>query len=213
MVNLWGYWRSSAAYRVRIALNLKNIAYQDKFIHLAKGEQFQADFEKVNPQHLLPVLELEQSDGPHLLRQSMAILEYLEETRPEPPLLPADPLKRAEVRASANMVACDIHPLNNLRILKYLRAELGHDDDAVNTWYRHWVVLGFDALEALIEDGGYCHGGAPSLADVCLMPQIFNARRFNVDVTSYPKIAAVEKTCGALEAFAKAHPSNQPDAE
>lgn len=207
---LWGYFRSSAAYRVRIALNFKGLAYDNRFVHLARGDQFSPEFHAVNPQEVLPVLELD--DGARL-RQSMAILEWLEETHPEPPLLPGDRLARAEVRATANIVACDVHPINNLRILKYLRGPLGQNDDAVNTWYRHWVMLAFEAIEELIGTDGYCHGGRPSLADVCLVPQIFNARRFNVDMDPYPRVRAVEEVCGALPAFAAAHPSLQPDAE
>jgi len=210
MLTLWGYYRSSAAYRLRIALNHKAIPYTQKYVHLAKGEQGADAFRSMNPQGLLPVLELE--DGTRLT-QSMAILEYLDEVHPTPALLPADPVKRAKIRAVADIIACDIHPIDNLRVLKYLRGPLQQDDAAVNAWYVHWVKLGFDAIEELIEGKGYCFGGAVSLADVCLLPQIYNAHRFKLSLQSYPKIRSVEETCGAATAFAEAHPSAQDDAE
>ena len=210
MPTLWGYFRSSAAYRLRIALNLKGIAYKDKFIHLAKGEQASDDFKAVNPQMLVPVLETD--DGDQLV-QSMAILEYLEETHPDPALLPGDAIQRARIRAIADIIACDIHPIDNLRILKYLKGPLGQDQDAVNTWYVHWVKLGFDAIEPAIEGGGFCFGAQATIADVCLMPQLYNAHRFNVAMDAYPKIQAVETHCQNIAAFADAHPSNQADAE
>lgn len=217
MITLWGYFRSSAAYRLRIALNLKGIPYEQKSVHLAKGEHLAETFRALNPQALVPVAEITDATGLHLLIQSMAILEYLEEIYPSPALLPADPILRAKARAAADVVACDVHPLNNLRVLKYLRGPLALGEDAVNAWYRHWVVEGFNAIEALIEAkpdrAGFCFANAPSLADICLMPQIYNAHRFKVDLTPYPKIRAVEAGCGALKAFADAHPSAQPDAE
>jgi maleylacetoacetate isomerase len=209
---LWGYFRSSAAYRVRIAFNVKGISHEHRFVHLAKGEQGGRDFAEVNPQALVPVLETEEGGERAFLAQSMAILEYLEETHREPPLLPGNALRRAKIRAAANMVACDIHPLNNLRVLKYLKHSLGHDQEAIDTWYRHWVVLGFEALEKTIEGSAFCFGDQPTLADVCLMPQIYNARRFEVALDPYPKIRAVEARCAALAAFADAHPDKQPDA-
>ncbi|MBZ0218080.1 MAG: maleylacetoacetate isomerase [Fimbriimonadaceae bacterium] len=210
MLTLWGYFRSSAAYRLRIALNYKNIPHRHKYVHLAKGEQSRAEFLRVNPQGLLPVLELE--DGQQLT-QSMAILEYLEETCPEPAILPGDAVARAYVRSVADIIACDIHPIDNLRVLKYLRGPLGQDDETVNNWYRHWVRLGFDAIEELIDGDGYCFDGRVSLADICLVPQIFNAQRFKLSLDSYPKIKSVEEVCGALKAFADAHPDAQEDAE
>jgi len=210
MPTLWGYFRSSAAYRLRIALNLKGITYQDKFIHLAKGEQASEDFAAINPQKLLPVFETDNGDQ---LVQSMAVLEYLEEAHPEPALISGDAVHRAKIRAIANIIACDIHPINNLRILKYLKAPLGHDQEEVNTWYVHWVKLGFDAIESAIEGDGFCFGEAPTLADVCLMPQLYNAHRFNVPMGAYPKITSVEAKCQNIAAFADAHPSSQADAE
>lgn len=210
MLTLWGYFRSSAAYRLRIAMNYKGIPYQQKYVHLAKGEQGAPEFMAVNPQGLLPVLELE--DGQHLT-QSMAILEYLEEINPEPAILPKDAVARTKVRAVADIIACDIHPIDNLRVLKYLRGPLAQGDEAVNTWYRHWVKLGFDAIEDLIEGGGYCFGGGVSLADICLLPQLYNAHRFKLSLDSYPKIKSVEDVCGSLKPFADAHPGVQQDAE
>ncbi len=210
MPTLWGYFRSSAAYRLRIAMNLKGIDYQDRFVHLAKGEQGSDEFAAVNPQMLVPVFET--NDGDRLV-QSMAILEYLEETHPEPALLPGGAVQRARIRAVADIIACDIHPIDNLRILKYLKGPLGHDQDKVDTWYVHWVKLGFDAIEPAIEGGGFCFGEQATLADVCLMPQLYNAHRFNVPMDAYPKIQAVEAHCQNIAAFADAHPLSQADAE
>ena len=210
MLTLWGYFRSSAAYRLRIAMNYKGIPYQQNYVHLAKGEQAAPEFIAVNPQGLLPVLELE--DGQHLT-QSMAILEYIEETYSEPAILPVDAIARTKVRAVADIIACDIHPIDNLRVLKYLRGPLGQEDEAVNTWYRHWVKLGFDAIEELIDGKGYCFGNQVSLADICLLPQLYNAHRFKLSLDSYPKIRSVEDVCGALKPFADAHPDVQKDAE
>jgi len=213
-VKLYGYFRSSAAYRVRIALNLKGLPYDAVPVHLARegGEQHRAEFRVLNPQGLVPVLE----DGGRVLTQSLAILEYLEESHPEPPLLPADAVGRARVRALALQVACEIHPLNNLRVLQYLKQELKLDDGARERWYRHWVAIGFAAFEASLAAGGtgrFCHGDAPGLADACLIPQLFNARRFACDLTAYPRMLAIEAACAALPAFAAAHPARQPDAE
>jgi len=210
MPTLWGYFRSSAAYRLRIALKLKGIGYQDRFIHLAKGEQAAAEFVAVNPQMLLPVYETD--DGDQLV-QSMAVLEYLEEIQPEPALLPGDAVQRARIRAVADIIACDIHPVDNLRVLKYLKGPLGRDQDEVDTWYRHWIKLGFDAIEPAIEGGGFCFGANATLADVCLLPQLFNAHRFDLSLDAYPKIRAVEARCQNIAAFEEAHPSNQADAE
>lgn len=211
-MKLYDYFRSSAAYRVRITLNLKGLTAEHVPVHLVRdgGEHKKAPYLSVNPQGLLPALELDDGTA---LAQSLAILEYLEETHPEPALLPADPLARARVRAICQMVACEIHPLNNLRTLQYLKNELGHDQETVNTWYAHWINNGFAAIDRVIGSDGYCFGGALTLADACLVPQIFNAHRFNVDLAPYPNVAKVEAVCGSMEAFAKAHPSQQADAE
>ncbi len=212
MIKLYGYFRSSAAYRVRIALNLKNISYDNAFVHLAKGEQFKA-FAALNPQKLVPALEI---DG-ELLTQSLAIIEYLEETKPEPPLLPKDSLGRARVRALALHVACDIHPLNNLRVLKYLVGSLGASEGEKLAWYRHWIKEGLEAIETTLArdaaTGTFCHGDRPSLADICLVPQAANARRFDCPLEPYPTVRRIEAACLALPAFDKARPENQPDAE
>ena len=211
-MKLYGYFRSSAAYRVRIVLNLKGIDAEHKYVHLVRdgGEHRKDEFLQINPQGLLPALE---TNDNRILLQSLAILDYIEDTHPEPPLLPSDPFQKAEVRALCQMVACEIHPLNNLRVLQYLKGELAHDQDTVDTWYRHWVTTGFGAIEKVIGDDGYCFGGQVSLADACLMPQIFNAHRFNTDLSPFPRIQKVEEVCGALGAFQDAHPANQPDAE
>jgi len=212
MTMLYGFYRSSAAYRVRIALNFKNVSYADAFVHLAKGEQHKA-FARLNPQKLVPALEI---DG-HLLTQSLAILEYLEETRPEPPLLPKDAPGRARVRGLALQVACDIHPLNNLRVLGYLAKTLGASEEQKLAWYGHWIAEGLAAIETALArvpaTGEFCHGARPSLADVCLVPQVANARRFNCPLDSYPTVRRIEAACLVLPAFAKARPENQPDAE
>jgi maleylacetoacetate isomerase len=212
MYTFWGYFRSSAAYRVRIALNLKDIAHERKFVHLAKGEQTEKDFKRVNPQGLLPVLQVAEGDKQHTLIQSMAILEYLEESYPEPALLPKDPLDRARVRAIAGIVACDIHPLNNLRVLNYLKGPMHQKEDAMRAWYAHWVDTGFGAIEEMVSGSGFCFGGTPTMADVCLIPQIFNAKRFEVDLYPFPKIRRIDENCARIEAFAAAHPDRQPDA-
>ena len=212
MTKLYGYFRSSAAYRVRIALNLKNVAYDDAFVHLAKGEQLKA-YARLNPQRLVPALDI---DG-GLLTQSLAIVEYLEETKPEPPLLPKDALGRARVRSIALHVACDVHPLNNLRVLKYLVGPLGASEDAKLAWYRHWIKHGLEAIEAMLANdpatGAFCHGARPSLADVFLVPQVANARRFDCPLENYPSVRRIEAACLALPAFDRARPEKQPDAE
>ena len=213
MIKLWGYFRSTAAYRVRIGLNLKGLKHERDYIHLAKGEHLGDAFKALNPQRLLPVLEVEEAGKRHALIQSMAILEYLDETHPAPPFLPEGALARAQARGAAHIVACDIHPVNNLRVLKYLRGTLGQDEAAVNAWIAHWIAAGFDAIEALIEGRRFCFGDRPTLADICLVPQLFNARRFKVDLAPYPKICTVEESCAGLAAFADAHPAKQPDAE
>lgn len=211
-MKLYGYFRSSAAYRVRIALNLKGVAHEHAFVHLLRdgGGQKSPDYLARNPQGLVPALEL---DGGEMLTQSLAIIEYLDEVYPDPPLLPADAVTRARVRAIAQAVATDIHPLNNLRVLQYLRHDMGQGKEAVDRWYRQWIESGFGAIEKMIGAEGFCAGGQATLADVCLVPQIFNARRYGIDLAPYPRIRKVEEVCGAMPAFADAHPSVQPDAE
>ena len=214
-MKLYDYFRSSAAYRVRIALNLKGIAPSERtFVHLRMGSQRAQDYLALNPQGLVPALEL--YDG-RVLTQSLAIVEYLDETYREPPLLPKDAVSRARVRALALGVACEIHPLNNLRVLNYLTGTLGATDAQRNGWYKYWIDVGFEALERQLErddeTGTFCHGESPTLADVCLVPQLANARRFKVDVTPYPTLVRIEAACNALPAFAKAAPAQQPDAE
>lgn len=213
-LRLHTYWRSSAAYRVRIVLALKGLPYASVPHHLLRdgGEQRRPDYLDLNPQGLVPALE---HDG-HVLTQSLAICEYLEECFPEPPLLPAGPGERAAVRAMALAVACDIHPLNNLRVQQYLRDGLGQDDAAVARWMRHWIAEGFGALETLIErnsrDGRHCFGGSLTLADACLVPQVYNARRAGLDLAPWPRLAAVASHLESLPAFAAARPEVQPDA-
>ncbi len=206
-MRLYDYFRSSAAYRVRVALNLKGVAYESVPVHLVKGEQSASGYLAINPQGRVPALAV---DGTVLV-QSPAILEYLEETHPEPPLLPADPIRRARVRSVAALIGCDIHPLNNLAVLRRLKA-MGHEQPAIDEWYRHWVVTGLDAVEAMIEGGPFCFGETPTLADLYLVPQVFNARRFSVPLDRYPKIQAAEAACLALPAFRDAAPEAQPDA-
>ena len=204
-MKLYDYFRSSAAYRVRIALNLKGLAYERHEVHLVRdgGEHLTPAYRAINPQARVPALELD--DGTILI-QSPAILEWIEETHSEPPLLPADPILRARVRAVAAIVACDIHPVNNLGVLNYLRGQLGHDQETVNAWYRHWVEEGFHAIESLVEGKPFCFGDRPSLADVALVPQVYNARRFNVPLDPFPKIARIDAACAAIKAFADAGP-------
>ncbi|WP_445004848.1 maleylacetoacetate isomerase [Halomonas mongoliensis] len=213
MTTLYGYFRSSAAYRVRIALNLKGLAHDQAPVNLVKGEQRGEANLARHPQGLVPSLVT--GDG-LVLTQSLAICEYLDETHPEPPLLPADPAGRARVRALAQLVACEIHPLNNLRVLKYLVGTLEADEAAKLAWYRHWVAEGFQALEAMLSreagSGDFCHGDTPTLADLCLVPQVFNAERFECDLTAYPRIRRITANCRALDAFAQAAPGAQPDA-
>ena len=211
-MKLYSYFRSSAAYRVRIALNLKGLPYEIVPIHLTKdgGHQRQPAFKAVNPQMRVPALELSSGE---VLTQSLAIIEYLDDIQPERPLLPADALDRAKVRAIAQIVACDIHPLNNLLPLQYLKRTLKHEQSDIDAWYHHWVTDGFTAIEAMIAPGPYACGAQVTLADICLVPQVYNARRLKVPLDSFPKIAAVEAACLKLLAFDKARPENQPDAE
>jgi maleylpyruvate isomerase len=210
-MKLHGYFRSGAAYRVRIALNLKEIGVAHAFHHLRKGEQQDPAYRALNPQGLVPTLEV---DGAGALTQSLAIIEWLDETHPEPPLLPNDPLQRARVRAFALAIACDIHPVQNLKVLNRLRA-LGHDEDAVTGWAAAVNAEGLAACEALIADepGPFCFGGTPTLADICLVPQLGSARRFKVDMTALPRLLAAERAAMALPAFADAAPERQSDAE
>ena len=211
-MKLYNYFRSSASFRVRIALQLKGLSYDYLPVHLAKGEQKQSGFAAVTVEGLVPVLELD--DGQRLT-QSMAIIEYLDEAHPQPALLPADAVGRARVRALAQIVACEIHPLNNLRVLKYLVGDLKVSEDAKNGWYKHWVRLGLQSYEAHLAErpGRYSHGDTPTLADCCLVPQIFNAQRFDCDLNGLPRTMAVFDACMKLDAFQQAQPSACPDAE
>ena len=208
---LYGFSRSSAAFRTRIALNLKGLEYEQVSISLPAGEQFGDAYRMTNPQGRVPTLV----DGDKVLYQSLAIIEYLEETCPEPAFLPRDPEGRAQVRALANLIACDIHPLNNLAVLKFLGSQLGQSPEAVDvTWYHHWIHQGFQALETLLagDSTAFCVGDTPGLADICLVPQVFNARRYKCDLSGYPTIMRVFDHCMELEAFDAAQPSRQPDA-
>ena len=207
-MKLYTYFRSSAAYRVRIALNLKRVAHEAVSVNLLKGEQREADYKALNPQMRVPSLDI----GEATLIQSPAILEYLDEVYPEPPLLPMGAVNRAKVRAIASLIACDIHPLNNSGTLGYLKNRLGHDQAVADEWYAHWVREGFEAIEAMLGPGPYAFGSKITLADVYLVPQVFNARRFNVPLDAYPRIVAVDAACAELKAFRDAAPANQPDA-
>jgi maleylpyruvate isomerase len=211
-VKLYTYFRSSAAYRVRIALNLKGLDYEMASIHLTRdgGAQRKPDFVALNPQMRVPALVL---SGGEVLTQSLAIIEYLDETYPDPPLLPAEALDRAKARAIAQLIACDIHPLNNLAPLQYIKRQLKHEQPDIDAWYHHWVMQGFAALENLLAPGPYACGSRVSLADLCLVPQVYNARRLKVPLEAFPKIVAVDAACLKLPAFDKARPENQPDAE
>ena len=209
---LYDYFRSSASYRVRIALNLKGLVAEQRSIHLRKGEQRAPGYLELNPHGLVPLLVV----GDRRIAQSLAIIEYLDEKHPMPPLLPPGPEDRAWVRSVALAIACDIHPLDNLRVLKYLAKPLGIDEPARDEWYRHWVREGFDALERQLAerpDGRFCFGDSPSLADVCLVPQVANANRLSVDLAPYPRIRAIDDACLALPAFDAARPENHPDRE
>jgi len=212
-LKLYGYFRSSAAYRVRIALGLKGLPYEYAAVHLRKGEQRAPAYRAVNAQGLVPVLEDERGS----FTQSLAIIEYLDERFPEPPLLPDRPESRARVRAIALAIACDIHPLDNLRVLQYLVRTLGASEQAKDAWYRHWIDLGLASLESQLATdaatGAFCHGDAPTLGDVCLVPQLANARRASIPLDVYPTLLRIESACAALPAFAAAAPERQPDAE
>lgn len=210
---LYSYWRSSASYRVRMALNLKGLEYEIRPVHLVRdgGEQFSTAYSALNPQQLVPTLV----DGDQVITQSMAMLEYLEERHPEPALLPADPAGRARVRALAQLIACEIHPLNNLRVLKYLGGPAGLDENARQAWYRHWVENGLAAVEKLLDHsqtGRFCHGDEPGLADCCLLPQVYNAHRFACDLEPMPRIRRICEELSTLPAVRQAMPENQPDA-
>ena len=211
-MKLYNYFRSSAAYRVRIALNLKGLPFDYAPIHLVKGEQHAEAYRALNRQELVPTL----TDGATVVTQSLAIIEYLDERHPEPPLLPSTPAGRARVRAIALAIACDIHPLNNLRVLRYLTRTLGIAEEAKDAWYRHWIETGLAALEAQLAaepaTGTFCHGDAPTMADICLVPQLANARRTNVPLEPYPTLTRIEASCRALDAFGRAAPDRQPDA-
>ncbi|MCP8466520.1 maleylacetoacetate isomerase [Pseudomonas sp. ZM23] len=213
MLTLYSYWRSSAAYRVRIALGLKGLAYRQVPVHLVKdgGQQHAADYKALNPQELVPLLV----DGDARIAQSLAILEYLDETHPQPSLLPRDALQRAQVRALALHIACDIHPLNNLRVLQYLSGPLGVADDAKNAWIRHWVETGLHAVEQGVAawTGPLSLGERPGYFEACLVPQLYNARRFGCDLSGCPRLLAIAARCEPLEAFQQAAPEVQPDAQ
>ena len=213
-LRLYSYWRSSAAYRVRIGLNLKGLAYETVPVHLVRegGQQHKPDYVAKNPQHMVPTLQ----HGERVIRQSLAILEYLDEAWPSPRLLPMTARDRARVRALAQMVACDIHPLNNLRVLQYFDGNWNVPQSERDEWVKHWIIEGFAAVESLLAEdsatGAYCHGQTPGLADCCLVPQVFNARRFGVDMAAFPTIVRIEQACLALPAFDQARPESQPDA-
>ena len=213
MLTLYSYWRSTAAYRVRIALNLKGLAYRQLPVHLLKdgGQQHAAEYRALNPQELVPLLV----DGETGIAQSLAILEYLDEVYPLPTLLPAEPAQRAQVRALALHIACEIHPLNNLRVLQYLSNQLGVADQEKDAWYRHWVGLGLAAVEQGLAgfEGGLSLGQRPGYLEACLVPQLYNARRFNCALDAYPRILAMAARCESLEAFKQAAPEVQPDAQ
>lgn len=213
-MELFNYFRSSASYRVRIALALKGLDYDYRAVHLAKNEQFDPSYASASVSRLVPLLR----DGEGLISQSMAIIEYLDETHPQPPLLPPDALGRAQVRALAQDIACEIHPLNNLRVLRYLSKEMGVDEDGKNRWYRHWVESGLAVVEQRLTQpgspaGAFCFGDTPGLADCVLVPQIFNAQRFDCRLDHVPTVMKVFANCMAVDAFAKTQPSACPDAE
>jgi maleylacetoacetate isomerase len=211
-MKLYTFFRSSASFRVRIALNHKGLAYEPSLVSLPKAEHLAAPFKSVSPQGLVPVLD----DGRHVLTQSLAIIEYLDEAHPGPKLMPADPFQRAYVRALSQIVACEIHPLNNLRVLKHVRKTYGVDEAGVNAWYRHWIAEGFAMMESHLVDhklsGLYCLGDQLTMADCCLVPQVYNAQRFECDLSAYPTVTAIHDACMKLPAVLAAQPSAQPDA-
>jgi len=213
-MKLYGYFRSSSSYRCRIAFNLKGVSYDFEAVHLKQGAQKSPAFSAINPQRLLPALITDEGAE---LTQSLAILEWLDETHPEPALLPSGPLERARVRAFAQVIACEIHPLQNLRVLKYLADEFGADAAATTQWLTRWLTEGLEACEALLakrdRESAFCFGDTPGLADICLVPQVFSAQRFGVDISHLNRIAAIHARCEALPAFADAHPARQPDFE
>jgi maleylacetoacetate isomerase len=211
-VKVYTYFRSSAAYRLRIALNFKGLSGDMVSIHLQKdgGQNRKPEYRAINPQMRVPALRL---DSGEVLTQSLAIIEYLDEVDPQPPLLPRDPVERAKVRALALAIACDIHPLNNTSPLRYLKNVLGQEQSKIDAWYHHWVLEGFEALETMVRPGPYAFGGEVTLADVCLVPQIYNARRLKVPLERFPKLVAIDAACAKLPAFEQARPENQPDAE
>ena len=214
-MKLYSYFRSSAAYRVRIALNLKELAYEYAPVHLLRegGQQLKPDYRELNPDGIVPTF----IDGDDVLTQSLAIIEYLEETHPEPALLPGTPCDRAFIRSIALQIACEIHPVDNLRVLKYLKHTLKVGEEAKDAWYRHWLESGFESLEKRLANdarvGKLCFGDTPTLADLCLVPQVFNARRFNIDMSRYPTIERIANYAGQIDAFVRAAPGQQPDAE
>lgn len=214
-MKLYNFFRSSASYRVRIALNLKGLSYEYIPIHLRRdgGEQYTATYKEVNPQSLIPALE----DEGRVLTQSLAIIEYLEEKYPNPPLLPKNPADRATVRAMALAIACEVHPLQNLRVLNYLKNTLQHSEEETQAWGRHWMEMGLGALEQMVvavpDHSNFCFGDTPTIADLCLVPQLYNARRFHCDLSRFPTLLEIDETCRTLPAFATAAPEQQPDAE
>lgn len=211
-MKLYTYFHSSASYRVRIALNCKGIAHDEAYIHLQKAEQSAPAFKALNPAGLVPALE----DGGHVLSQSLAIIEYLDEACPGPRLMPQDPLARAYVRAFSQVIACEIHPVNNLRVLNHLRQAYHLDQDAINDWYRHWIAEGFAMMEGMLQRerrvGRYVLGDDITMADCCLVPQVFNAQRYKCDLAPYPTVMRIHEACSQLAPFAAAHPMKQPDA-